>query len=66
MHGFVIQQSPCAHCLNLRTVRTGTITYCFNCGGKDFVTIYPFTAAELQRLCIYRVAVRAGFFTDEI
>jgi hypothetical protein len=73
MHNFVIEHHTCPHCRNLRTVRFGAISFCFNCRSKlsgsppntpKPVTSFAFTAAEQARLQIYRNAIRAGFYTD--
>jgi hypothetical protein len=51
------------------------VSFCFNCHQQwdgqrsvaDVVAeplLYPFTAAELARLSIYRAAIRAGFYSD--
>ena len=72
MQSFVIEESPCPHCKNPRTVRCGTIGFCFNCRGQwrtdsgaaTAEPRYAFTNAELNRLEVYRAAVRAGFYSE--
>ena len=77
MHGFVIEHERCPRCSNLRTARFGTASYCFNCrlqwsgdalldAADEPQASYPFTAAELVRLRMYRAAVRVGFYTDRL
>jgi hypothetical protein len=31
MYGFVIEQSRCPRCRNLRTARLRSVSFCFNC-----------------------------------
>jgi hypothetical protein len=71
MQSFVIAESPCPHCQNPRTARSGALGFCFNCRRQwrtdaQPATVkpeYPFTAAERGRLEVYRAAVRAGFYS---
>jgi hypothetical protein len=60
---------PCAACQNKRTVRFGdNREHCFNCGSQwpRVPTRLVFSEAELRRLVVYRRAIRAGFYTDEL
>jgi hypothetical protein len=53
---------PSPHCGNRRRVRWGQNEYfCFNCNWQT-----PFTEGELARLKVYRAAVNAGVYSDEI
>jgi hypothetical protein len=79
MNGATIQEHPCPRCANPRTVRIATASFCFNCHlhwGSQWGTAsdatqeprleppYPFTAAEIARLTMYRAAIQAGFYSD--
>jgi hypothetical protein len=65
---------PCARCQNKRTVHLGPAAQvCFNCGYTSPSLRHPlnpprdlFSDAEVLRLMIYRRAVRAGFYTDQL
>jgi hypothetical protein len=60
---------PCAACQNKRTVRLGdNVEHCFNCGSQwPRVRVrLAFSDSELRRLAVYRRAVRAGFYMDEL
>jgi hypothetical protein len=60
---------PCPRCGNRRRMLWGVRTYfCFNC---PYQTDSPdvnvkFSGAELARLTMYRAAVRAGIYSDEV
>jgi ribosomal protein L37AE/L43A len=61
-----IQQQPCPRCRIRRTARLCGLFHCFNCryqwtGSQVW---FRFTAQELERLAIYRGAVRAGVYSD--
>jgi hypothetical protein len=79
--GIIIQERACPRCAHRRTVRVGNSArlFCFNCrhawAASDehilqapwpALDSYVFQPAELARLRMYRAAVRAGFFTDEV
>ncbi|MBV9322209.1 MAG: hypothetical protein JO352_00305 [Chloroflexi bacterium] len=68
MHGFVIEELPCPNCRNLRTVRFGTTSFCFNCRTQrdESALSYPFSDAQLARLRVYRAAVRNHFYSDQL
>jgi hypothetical protein len=67
-HGLTIKEAPCPRCANKRTASMGTPgSICFNCRHKwEPATVFAFTADELARLKIYRAAVRAGFYFDNL
>jgi len=68
----------CLRCAFPKTVRLGARRVCFQCRYSWFlsaskrvittekVDAYPFTAQALARLQIYRLAVQARFFSDEL
>jgi hypothetical protein len=56
-----IQHQSCPHCGIRRTVSLFGQRHCFNCRN---VRALPFTPRELQRLRMYRGAVRAGIYSD--
>jgi ribosomal protein L37AE/L43A len=61
----VIQERRCPRCAIKRTLRLAHGTsFCFNCRSQWEAPIYPFKPDELARLELYRVAVRAGFYSD--
>ena len=65
---FSIQSTPCLRCGQRPVAQvTSTELLCFNCRfvqpAPDALE-YPFTKRELQRLAIYRAAMRAGFYSD--
>jgi hypothetical protein len=75
VHGCVIEHRPCPRCDNRRTARFGTTSFCFNCRSRvsddiDLITAedmsYEFTSEELLRLVMYRDAIRAGLYTDQL
>jgi hypothetical protein len=63
-----IQHQPCPRCHIKRTVRLFGFNHCFNCQYQQAKVscplAYPFTERELERLVIYRGAVRAGIYSD--
>ena len=64
-----IQQQSCPRCHIRRTVKLYGLSHCFNCQYQwskkfDGTLPYPFTERELERLLIYRGAVRAGIYSD--
>ena len=65
-----IQHQPCPRCHIRRTVRVYGSNYCFNCRyqwasvARSVSVSYPFTGRELERLTMYRNAVRAGIYSD--
>ncbi|MBV9171411.1 MAG: hypothetical protein JOZ81_15140 [Chloroflexi bacterium] len=72
----VEERWPCPGCGNRRTLKWARGRYhCFNCKHQwdqrerqpklvDITTL--FSPAELERLCVYRRAVQAGFYSDEL
>ena len=63
-----IQHQPCPRCHIRRTVRLHGSSYCFNCR-YPWTRVrcemsYPFAGRELERLMMYRNAVRAGIYSD--
>jgi ribosomal protein L37AE/L43A len=63
-----IQHQPCPRCHIRRTVRLHGLNHCFNCqyqwAQRVYTPSFPFTQRELERLNIYRRAVRAGIYSD--
>jgi hypothetical protein len=70
-----INYQPCPRCRIPRTVRTHGRFLCFNCRYQwtslPSVALmtpgslaYRFSFAELERLLVYRGAVRAGVYSD--
>jgi hypothetical protein len=76
MSGATIQERPCPRCNIRRTASIANASFCFNCRlqwGKALGASeprpeppYTFTAAETARLTIYRAAIRAGFYSDQV
>ena len=70
----VDERWPCPRCGNRRTLTWARGRYhCFNCkhqwtlaAGRSVAAAHVFTSDQLARLTIYREAVRAGFYTDEL
>jgi len=65
---FIVQTTSCLRCGQRRVARLNArAVLCFHCrlvqpalNGLE----YPFTSRELQRLAVYRAAVKAGFYSD--
>jgi hypothetical protein len=65
---FTVQPTACLRCGQRPVARLNAIELlCFHCRFVQPVPDaldYPFTPRELQRLAVYRAAVKAGFYSD--
>ena len=64
----LLQTTSCLRCGQRPVAQvTATQLLCFHCRfvqPAPAALEYPFTTRELQRLAVYRAAVKAGFYSD--